>query len=179
MASRTIATILSLRDRFSGKMTKATDSVKKYQRQVKHAQNDIGKFGSSVATTASNIVKHSATIAGAFAGMTAGLAIKTGFSEAMDLEGYRVQLETATKDTKKAGDIMKWAVDLANKTPFEAAPLVEGASKLEMMGMSAKKWLPLLGDMAAATNKPIDQSVEAMIDAQTGELERLTFSLAS
>lgn len=107
-----------------------------------------------------------ASIAGAF-------ALKTGLSEAMDLEGFRVQLETATKDTKKAGEIMKWAVDLANKTPFEAAPLVEGASKLEMMGISAQKYLPLIGDMAAATNKPVDQAVEAMIDAQTGELERL------
>ena len=106
-------------------------------------------------------------------GAVAALAVKTGFSEAMDLEGYRLQLETATKDTQKASDIMSYAVALANKTPFEGGELVEGASKFEAMGMAAKKWLPLAGDMAAATNKDFDQATEALIDAQNGELERL------
>ena len=110
---------------------------------------------------------------GAFAALAGGFALKTGLSEAMDLEGFRMQLETATKDTKKAADIMKYSIDLANKTPFEGGELVEGASKLEAMGLSAKKWLPMLGDMAAATNKPFDQAIEAFIGSQTGELERL------
>ena len=91
----------------------------------------------------------------------------------MDLEGYKMQLETATKDTKKAASIMSYAIQMANKTPFEGGELVEGASKFEAMGMSAKKWLTVTGDMAAATNKDFDQAVEALIDAQTGELERL------
>ena len=39
--------------------------------------------------------------------------------------------------------------------------------------MAAQKWLPLAGDMAAATNKSFDQATEALIDAQNGELERL------
>ena len=43
----------------------------------------------------------------------------------------------------------------------------------EAMGMGAKKWLPLAGDMAAATNKDFMQATEALVDAQTGELERL------
>ena len=106
-------------------------------------------------------------------GAAAALGIKTGLSEAMDLEGYRLQLETATKDTVKAAGIMKYAVDLANRTPFEGGELVEGAAKFEAMGMSAEQWLTRAGDMAAATNKSFDQATEALIDAQTGELERL------
>lgn len=109
----------------------------------------------------------------AAAGVVATLAAKTGFSEAVDLEGYRLQLETATKDTQKASEIMQYAINLANKTPFEGGELVEGASKFEAMGMAAQKWLPLAGDMAAATNKSFDQATEALIDAQNGELERL------
>ena len=91
----------------------------------------------------------------------------------MDLEGYRLQLETATKDTVKAAGIMRYAIDLANRTPFEGGELVEGAAKFEAMGMSAEQWLTRAGDMAAATNKSFDQATEALIDAQTGELERL------
>jgi hypothetical protein len=173
MASRTIATILSMRDQFTAPMRRATESTKNMQRQLRHTQNSIRQFGSSVATTAINVVKNTATIAGAFASMTAGLAIKEGFGEAINLEGYKTQLETATKDTVKAGEIMKYAVDLANSTPFETGSMVEASAKLEAMGLSAKKYLPGIADMAGATNKSLDQANEAVIDAQAGELERL------
>lgn len=36
-----------------------------------------------------------------------------------------------------------------------------------------------IGDMAGVMNKDIMQAVEAVADAQTGELERLAFSLAA
>lgn len=150
----------------SSKVNGMSKEAQRASKQVSNMANTFKKKADEMASKAVKFAGIGASIAGAF-------AIKTGMSEALDLEGYRVQLETATKDTKKAGEIMKWAVDLANKTPFEAGPLVEGASKLEMMGMSAKKYLPLIGDMAAATNKPVDQAVEALIDSQTGELERL------
>ena len=155
-------------------------SFKNLDASAKKAIYSIKKFGTTCIKTIDNAinraVKFSATLATAAGGMAvavAGKGIKTGLSEAMDLEGYKLQLETATKDTKKASDIMQYAIDLANKTPFEGGQLVEGAAKFEAMGMSAKKWLTLTGDMAAATNKDFDQATEALIDAQTGELERL------
>lgn len=173
MASRTIATILSMRDQFSEPMRKATSSVKNMKREMQHTQNNIKKFGANVGATAINFVKNAAVMAGAAASMTAALAIKTGFGEAMDLEGYKMQLETATKDTKKAGEVMKYAIDMANKTPFETGEMVNAAARLESMGMSAKQYLPAVADMAGATNKSMEQANEAIIDAQTGELERL------
>lgn len=173
MASKTIQTILSLKDKFTKPVEKASKSVKQLKREMQLGTNTVNKFANNLNKSFLSIAKTTAKTALTSTGAIASLAAGVGFKEAMDLEGYRIQLETATKDTKKAADIMKWAVDMANKTPFEAGPLVEGASKLEMMGMSAKQWLPLLGDMAAATNKPVDQAVEAMIDAQTGELERM------
>ena len=173
MASKTINTILTLQDKMSPKLLKVSDKVKDLdkntQRATKRMVNMSNKFASSVNT----MVAKSAKFAAIGATMLGGLAIKGGLSEAFDLEGYRMQLETATKDTQKASKIMKYAIDLANKTPFEGGTLVEGAAKLEAMGMSAQEWLPKIGDMAAATNKDFDQAVEAIIDAQTGELERL------
>ena len=178
--SRTIATVLTLRDNMSGGIVRVSRNVQNMSRETRRASQQVATFANNAKKNFEKVgdkaIKMGLNAAKAIAGIgvaVGGLAIKTGFSEAMDMEGFRTQLETATKSAKKAGEIMKWAVDLANKTPFEAAPLIEGASKLEMMGMSAKKWLPLLGDMAASTNKPIDQAVEAMIDAQAGELERL------
>lgn len=173
MASKTINTILNLKDNMSGKLIKTSKRVNGLSKEARLASVQVANMANKFKDGVSKMAASGAKLAIAGAGIAGAFAFKTGFSEALDLEGYKIQLETATKDTKKAGEIMKYAMDLANKTPFEAGPLIEGASKLEMLGVSAKKYLPMLGDMAAATNKPIDQAVEAMLDAQMGEFERL------
>lgn len=173
MANRVINTILNLRDNMSGGLIRAARNTAGVTREMESATRSVMSFknraGSAINSAAKSFVKFGT----AAAGVTAALAAKTGLSEAMDLEGYRLQLETATKDTQKASEIMQYAINLANKTPFEGGELVEGAAKFETMGMAAQKWLPLAGDMAAATNKSFDQATEALIDAQNGELERL------
>lgn len=177
---KVINTVLNLRDNMSKGFLSAVKNTQGLSKEMKDAtrkveafRNKAGKsidaFAEKLTSAAGKAVKWSAVTVGALA----AVAAKTGFSEALDLEGYRLQLETATKDTQKAADIMQYAIDLANKTPFEGGELVEGAAKFESMGMSATEWLKRTGDMSAATNKSFDQAVEALIDAQTGELERL------
>ncbi len=167
--ARTIGVMLKLKDGFSKGFEKFREQTKVTERETKRLQNRIKGFGQEAKNAFANFAKSGTTAMGAMM----GLAAKTGLAEALDLQGYKMQLETATKDTGKAAKIMRDAVSLANKTPFEAGELVQAASMFESMGMSAKKWLPLTGDMAAATNKSFDQATEALIDAQTGELERL------
>lgn len=167
--AKSVSVYLTLKDRFTKPMKVARKGTKEFKDQLNYANKAVKSFGRNLNNDFKKAVLASAT---ALAGISAA-AIKTGFSEALDLEGYRSQLETATKDTKKAADIMTYAINLANKTPFEGGELVEAAAKFEAMGMSAKKWLTYAGDMAGATNKSFDQATEALIDAQTGELERL------
>lgn len=169
MANKNVNILLRLQDKFTKPLQGTTKEIRAQKAQINAATKAINSY----ADKANTAFKRVTAVA---AGVTAALgaaAIKTGFSEALDLEGYRMQLETATKDTKKASEIMQYAINLANRTPFEGGELVEGAAKFEAMGLSAKKWLTYAGDMAAATNKSFDQSVEALIDAQAGELERL------
>lgn len=173
MGRKVIHTILNLRDNMSGGMVKAAKNVKGVNREMLAATRTVERFQRKTADACSRAVGSLDKLGLAAGGAAAALGIKTGLSEAMDLEGYRLQLETATKDTVKAAGIMKYAVDLANRTPFEGDQLEEGAAKFEAMGMSAEQWLTRAGDMAAATNKSFDQATEALIDAQTGELERL------
>lgn len=175
--NKVINTILQLRDNMSGGLLQAAKNAKKagikIDDSMMKATRQVVAFKNKVKRAAIDSAKNFGKIGTAAVGAAGIMAAKTGFSEALDLEGYRLQLETATKDTKKAGEIMKYAIDLANKTPFEGGALVEGAAKFEAMGMSATQWLSKAGDMAAATNKDFDQAVEALIDAQAGELERL------
>lgn len=173
MANKVINTILNLRDNMSGGLIKAARNTQGVSREMVSATRSVVAFKNKAVSSITSATKSFVKLGTATASVAATLAAKTGLSEAMDLEGYRLQLETATKDTQKASEIMQYAINLANKTPFEGGELVEGASKFEAMGMAAQKWLPLAGDMAAATNKSFDQATEALIDAQTGELERL------
>lgn len=173
MANKVINTILNLRDNMSGGLIKAARNTKGVSKEMMSATRSVVAFKNKAVSSITSATKSFVKLGTATAGVVATLAAKTGLSEAMNLEGYRLQLETATKDTQKASEIMQYAINLANKTPFEGGELVEGASKFEAMGMAAQKWLPLAGDMAAATNKSFDQATEALIDAQNGELERL------
>lgn len=105
---------------------------------------------------------------------TAGVQVgKSMLSQASSLEQYRNTLNVVMKDNVKAAQTFAWANEFANKTPYETGEIVDATVKLTSYGMEAKKVLPLTGDMAAAMGKPIDQAVEAIADAQTGELERL------
>lgn len=165
MGRKVIHTILNLRDNMSGGLVKAAKNVKGVNREMLAATRTVERFQRKTADACSRAVHSLGKLGLAAGGAAAALGIKSGLSEAMDLEGYRLQLETATKDTVKAAGIMKYAVDLANRTPFEGGELVEGAAKFEAMGMSAEQWLTRAGDMAAATNKSFDQATEALIDA--------------
>jgi phage-related protein len=173
MGSKTLNTILSLQDKTSSKLVKVSSNFKglskEAQRATLQAQKSLNRLGTSIEKTVTKAAKLGTGLAATLGTM----AIGKGLSEGLDLEGYRVQLETATKSTEKAAEIMKYSIDLANKTPFEGGAMVEASAKLESMGLSAKSYLSNIVDMAAATNKPLDQATEAFIDAQTGELERL------
>lgn len=135
-----------------------------------------------------SFLKSTTKIAG---GVAAGIGIFEGISSAIqgagkstiganaDMETYLNTLTVVMKSHKKAAQTLAWAKDFANKTPFETDEIVDATAKLQSYGLNAKKILPQVGDMSAVMGKSLDQGVEAIADAQTGELERLTFSLAA
>ncbi|MFT9496380.1 hypothetical protein [Anaerosolibacter sp.] len=145
------------------KMDDLGDSVDKASKK--------GKKGFGLMNDAAG--KLGTTLAGIF---TVGAIVSFGDSmadSASSLEGYRNTLNIVMKDQVKAAQTMSWAVEFANRTPFETDSIVESTVRLQSYGIEAKKVLPAIGDMAGVMNKDIMQAVEAVADAQTGELERL------
>ena len=108
-----------------------------------------------------------------------GQVSQSALESASGLESYRSTLNVVMKDQKKAAETMAWAVDFANRTPFETDSVVEATVRLQSYGIEAQKVMTQIGDMAGVMNKDLMQAVEAVADAQTGEVERLTFSLAA
>lgn len=173
MASKTISTILKLKDNMSSGVVRVSKKVNDMSKEAQKASKQVASmangFKQKVDEMSAKALKWSAVTTG----VLGGLAAKSGFSEAFDMEGYRVQLETATKDTEKAGQLMSDAVKFANKTPFETGEIVQATAKMEMYGLSSKRWLADVADMAGSTNKSIDQATEAMADVAVGEFERI------
>lgn len=93
---------------------------------------------------------------------------------AMEVEGYRAKLEVALKSSERAKEMLDWSKGFAAQTPFEMGEVVDATARLEMYGLTAKKWLPLTGDLAGAMGRDVTQAVEAVADAVSGGgLERL------
>lgn len=168
-STKKVNILLSLKDKFSKPLAGTTKEIKKARQEMKLGQNQINKWGRSINNAFTGAVKNAAKFTAAMG--AAGAAM--GFKEAFDMETYKAQLETATGSTEKAAELMKNAIAMANKTPFEGGELVEATAMLEAMGMDSKKWLTYAGNMAGATGKDIMQATEAIIDAQAGEWERM------
>ncbi|WP_281699568.1 hypothetical protein [Cetobacterium somerae] len=155
------------------KMREYAKSIADTTKRAEEGKKKVEEWGKSAEKAMDTIVKRAAQATLAIASVISAFAIKEGFGEAMNLEGYKMQLETATKSTEKAGELMAKAIKFTNSTPFETGEVVEATAKMEAYGISSERWLKDVADMAGATNKSIDQATEAMADAVMGEWTRL------
>lgn len=137
-------------------------------------QGSFDKTFSSISKSVKSLTK---TVAGVATTYISAKALKdvgkSALESASGLEGYRSTLNVVLKDQQKAAKMMAWAVEFANKTPFETDSVVEATVRLQSYGIEAQKVMTQIGDMAGVMNKDLMQAVEAVADAQTGELERL------
>lgn len=88
-------------------------------------------------------------------------------------EQARLSLETVTGSADKAGALFKDLQQFAKETPFEFPELVQSSINLESFGLKTMDWLPTIGDTAAAMGKSVDQVTQAVLDATSGQYERL------
>lgn len=169
MASSVISAILSLSDKMSPKLLKcgkAWDQLSnKEKAAAKSAMASMDRMQKKASSMISSILKLGSAIAISAVGL--------GFAEALSLEKYRTQLETATKDTERASEVMRYAINLANQTPFEGGDMVAASAALEMASLSTETYLTTLGDTAAGVNRSISevqtQFIKAFSTGQIGE----------
>ena len=115
------------------------------------------------------LAKLSAVAAGA-----GGLMLRQFTNTAAKFEQFRAILETVEGSSSRAQKSLDWVSNFATTTPFELDQVMGSFVKLRSFGLDPMNGLlRTLGDTAAAMGKPIDQAVEAIADAVTGEYERL------
>ncbi|QUO43459.1 hypothetical protein KDJ56_11160 [Brevibacillus composti] len=149
------------------KAGRAIDNLRGDMGELERASKSFERTGSSLRSTLSGLV----VALGGFA------AVKKGFNWLVganaDLEQYRNTLSVVLKSEEEAIKTLEWAQQFAAKTPFEIPQIVEATTRMSAYGINAQKTLGIVGDMASVMGKDLMQAVEAVADAQTGELERL------
>lgn len=94
---------------------------------------------------------------------------KEAVNAAAQIESYQATLETMLGSTDAARDRMEEYKDIAKITPFGLEDVVEGGNQLQAIGRYSRENLEMLGDLAAASNKPMEQVMNAYAKLATGQ----------
>lgn len=89
---------------------------------------------------------------------------------AANMEKYNAMLKVTLGNQKAATEAITWTIDFAKKTPFEIPGLIEAVQRLSTYKLEYKDWMTTVGDLAAATQKPISQVIDAIGALKTGDM---------
>lgn len=159
-----------------GKISKdsnaAAVSLKNFNKQQEAINQESGKGGL--------LSKFGGVLSGLGLAVGAGVAglfafISRAKEAQKEAEAIRTTLNTAFKgDTLKTSGVFQALQEFAARTPFTFKEITESFTKLVNRGFEPTiEQLTLIGDLAASQGKSFDQLAEAILDAQTGEFERL------
>lgn len=113
--------------------------------------------------------------AGAIGGLTAAQAAFSALvASQRNFDKLNAGLITMTGSAENAAEAFKALQQFAATTPYDLNQAVEGFTKLVSLGLNpSQEALKSFGNTAAAMGKDLNQMIEAVADASTGEFERL------
>ncbi|KQO09440.1 hypothetical protein [Sphingomonas sp. Leaf242] len=162
-------------DRLGGTMGKAANDGGALSKVFDDIKNRAAGATPAVGGLVSNLGSM-----GGKAAIVAGVALAIGavgaaaISAAAQTQKWMAQLETVTKSSTLAQESYAALVGFASRTPFDLGQSIEAFTKLRMLGLAAtESRLTSFGNTAAAMGKSMNQMIEAVADASTGEFERL------
>lgn len=136
-----------------------------------NAKRELKQFSDAAKTTTSTIKDLLGPLAaiGTVAGSLSKLvAVQRQF------DVLNAGLQTATGSAAAASKAFVALQDFAAKTPYSLDQAVEGFTKLVNLGLTpSEAALTSYGNTASALGKDLNQMIEAVADAATGEFERL------
>ncbi|MEH7108218.1 hypothetical protein [Bacillus sp. JJ1764] len=158
---------------FDSSVHRTGSSMSQMARQVRTATNEIHEQSRAAGTLRNSL----SGLKGVIAAVAGSMAVKGAYNWMVganaDMEQYKNTLTVVMGSQQKAVEQLAWAQKFAAKTPFEIPSIVDATTRLESYGIESKKVLGITGDMASVMGKDLMQAVEAVADAQTGELERM------
>ncbi|MGV4413873.1 hypothetical protein [Chryseobacterium sp. T1] len=166
--------IVKMKDYASSQLKQVASSVGVASRKAKDFIKDLG-----------NVDKESKKIAGglsnlksAFIGLFAVATLQGFVGKVVDARAEFEKFDAVLTNTFQSKEIGSGALamltDFAAKTPYQLNELTGGFIKLVNRGIyPTMEEMTKMGDLASSQGKSFDQLVEALMDAQTGEFERM------
>jgi hypothetical protein len=157
------------------KMTKPMQNVeKKMTGFSKKMQKNFGGVGNDIKSLDKGINKVAVgAVVGAAALGAGAFAVGKSFVDAgAEVEKYKTTITTMLGSVDKANARFEEMSQFAASTPFELNEVVALGNQLQALGQYSKENMTLLGDLAAASGKPIDQVTNAfakLVSGQKGE----------
>lgn len=164
--------------RFKKQLKEAKEKIKEFGDQAENAGDKAGEGFDKAEKGAGSFSKSAkelkSIIGAALAADTIiqfGKAIVNTTAEFQKMEAVL----TNTLGSNSAAKIaMNQIVDFAQQTPFQVNELTDAFVKLANRGfIPTMDQMKSMGDLASSVGKSFDQLAEAVLDAQTGEFERL------
>lgn len=144
-----------------------TTETKKYNSEVKKASQETSKFNDGASNLATGI-------AAAFSVGAVSSFVGKIVNTRAEFQKFEAVLTNTLGSNSLAQNALMMIQDVAAKTPFSVQELTSSFVKLANQGFEpTAAQITKLGDLAASQGKSFDQLTEGIIDAQTGEFERL------
>lgn len=166
---------LEITGRTNGKLYKALgNEFTELNKKVRSAEKRVGEFQRYVGEYPKILDSITGKLATAF---SVGAIINFGqkiLETRAEFQKFEAVLTNTLGSNSAAQGVLTRIQDLASKTPFSVKELTESFVKLANRGFKpTNEELIKLGDLASSQGKSFEQLTEALLDAQSGEFERL------
>ncbi|WP_288379840.1 tape measure protein [uncultured Massilia sp.] len=142
-----------------------------YLRQLR-AVEEAQRRAATSATSTADVIKDA--FVAAAAGFSVVGIVEQVISAQREFDKLNASLVTATGSSEKATQAFEALQAFAATTPYGVAEATEAFVKMRNLGLDpSERALRSYGNTAAAMGKSLEQMVEAVADASTGEFERL------
>lgn len=148
-------------------INKAAQSLDKFQKEASSIQGIAGSLSAGFSSLAK-------LAGGLFAGVSIAAFAGKLVSVQREFDVLNSSLITITGSSANAEKELAWIKEFAAETPFSLAEVTQAFIKMKSLGLDAsKESLTSYGNTASAMGKSLNQMIEAVADASTGEFERL------
>ncbi|MGV0961858.1 MAG: tape measure protein [Limnohabitans sp.] len=158
----------------SGATTAFADTKARLQENmaaVKSYNAELSRHGGIISSVKENVIGLAGAV-GVSISVMAGVGKLVGVTREFDK--LNAGLITATGSVDGAKEKFAWIQGFAAKTPYDLAQVTDSFIKLANFGLNpSEQALTSYGNTASSLGKDLNQMIEAVADATTGEFERL------
>jgi len=152
--------------------------IKGDPRGAKRALNEVGQQSMRLADTFKEIGKQMIGFAGGmalFEGAKQAITglVSSGLNMNAQLEQATIQFKVLGGSAQEAQKTVAYLYNYAAKTPFEFQGIMQAASIIKGVRLDMEKWIPIIGDMAAAgqaAGLTMDQVAMAIARVRSGQV---------